>query len=254
MTQTLKLGKAPAKYDPKLIHLSQFETTTTPPKQAPIGFGHYKTISADWGMLGNDSLGDCVWAGSAHETMILTKLAGPVAVFSNASVISDYSACAGYNPANPNSDQGTDMGQAMSYRRNTGIADAYGKRHLVGAYMGLEPGNWTQLLEALYAFEVVGIGIEFPQSAMDQFNAGQPWSVVKGNSPIEGGHYIPVVGRPNLNYVEVVTWGTAIRMTKAFYQKYNDESYAFVSQEDLTNGKSIEGYDMTALSAILAKL
>lgn len=248
-----KLGKAPAKYDPKLIHLSEFESATKPPTIAPVGFGHYKTMSPDWGMLGNDNVGDCVFAGAAHETMLLTKLGGPAAVFNDKAVLSDYSAVTGYNPANPNSDQGTDMGQAMSYRRHTGVVDAYGKRHLVGAYLALEPGNWNQLLEALYAFEVVGIGIEFPGSAMDQFNANKPWTVVKGSS-IEGGHYIPVVGRPTSTYAELVTWGRAIQMSKAFYQKYNDESYAFVSQEDLVAGKSAEGYNLTDLGSILKAL
>jgi hypothetical protein len=88
---------------------------------------------------------------------------------------------------------------------------------------------------------------------MDQFNHGKPWTVVKG-SPNEGGHYIPVVGHPTLNYVYLVTWRRKIRLSKAFYQKYNDETFAFISPESLKNNKSPAGYDLVTLNEILGQL
>lgn len=253
-----KLGKNPAKYDPKQIHLTDIESTVNP-VIAPVGFDSTSTIGSltyDWKMLGNDQFGDCVWAGADHETeVLLHDGTGSIGNFGDGSTtaLKDYAACTGFNPNDPNSDRGTDMSVAMSYRRKTGIVDALGKRHKVGAYVALEPGNWNQLLEALYAFRVVGIGIEFPQSAMDQFNANKPWTVVKGSS-IEGGHYIPVVGHPSLSYTYLITWGRKIKMSKAFYQKYNDETYAYVSVEDLKSNKSPAGYDYTTLNSILAEL
>lgn len=247
-----KTGKKPAQYDAKQIHLLDI-TPTIKPMTAPVGFSPFKLVKSAWGMLGNDRVGDCVFAGSAHETMVLTAIGGYQAAFNDSVVLSDYSYLTGYNPANPYSDQGTDMRQAMSYRRHTGVADSRGVRHKIGAYLALEPGNWTQLLQALYAFQVVGVGIEFPGSAMDQFNAKKPWTVVAGASN-EGGHYIPVVGHSTTNYVELITWGRVTKMSKAFYQKYNDESYVFVSTEDLVGGKSPQGYDLNALTQIMAAL
>lgn len=248
----MKTGKKPAQYDAKLLHLSDFESVKVP-VIAPIGYGHYQKIKQNWGMLGNDRVGDCVLAGADHETMILTSITGKTASFTEGTAVSDYSAITGYNPRDPSTDQGTYMKDAMSYRRHTGILDSNNKRHKVGAYLALEPGNWTQLLQALYAFTVVGIGIEFPDSAMDQYFANKPWTVVKG-SAVDRGHYIPVVGRPTSTYLEIVTWGRAMRMSETFYKKYNDESYVFISNEGLVNGISPEGYNLTDLNNILAAL
>jgi hypothetical protein len=39
--------------------------------------------------------------------------------------------------------------------------------------MALAPGNPDQLALAIYLFGAIGIGIKFPNTAMDQFNAGK---------------------------------------------------------------------------------
>ena len=88
------------------------------------------------------------------------------------------------------------MQAAASYRRKTGVIDTKGKRHKIVAYLALTKGNLDQHVSAAYLFGAVGVGIQFPASAMDQFNAGKPWDVVSG-AKIEGGHYIPLVGRYN---------------------------------------------------------
>ena len=82
----------------------------------------------------------------------------------------------------------------LKYRVKTGIVDAAGARHKIGAFVKLDSKDLTQIFQAMYLFQVVGIGIEFPNSAMAQFNAGQPWDVVPG-AQIEGGHYIPCLAK-----------------------------------------------------------
>lgn len=143
------------------------------------------------------------------------------------------------------------MSVAASYRRKTGIVDATGQRHTIAAYLALAPGNLTQLYQALYLFGTVDIGIEFPASAMTQFNQGKTWSVVTG-SPIEGGHAICAVAKRS--HLEIVTWGRTQAMTTGFYRKFNDETLAMVSLEALTDGKSLEGFDYQQLTADLAAL
>jgi len=73
-----------------------------------------------------------------------------------------------------------------------------------GEYLALAPGNPNQL--AIYLFGAIGIGIKFPNTAMDQFNAGKPWDIAN-NAKIEGGHYIPGVGRDAKGNFVVVTLG-----------------------------------------------
>lgn len=255
----LKLGKKPAREGAYKFKLASYLTQAPP--VAPAVFGHTELVS-DYGMLGNDQYGDCVWAGAAHETMLWTAEAGSFTAFSDKGVLSDYSAVTGFTPTDPNSDQGTDMEEAAKYRRKTGVIDGKSKRHLVDAYLEL-PGvsargaNSPALISSIawssYVFGALGIGIEFPNSAMDQFNAGEPWSVVKG-SPIEGGHYIPLVGRrANGNFV-VVTWGALQEVTPEFLLAYVDEAVAYVSIESLKSGKTLEGFDIAALEASLSAL
>lgn len=242
----LKLGKTPARLGAVKLKFETYADTSALPK-VPKSFGHEGLI-ADWGMLGNDQVGDCVLAGGGHETMMWTKEGGVPVQFSTANTVKDYSRITGYNPADPNTDQGTDMQAAASYRQKMGLADANGKRHKIGAYLALRPGDLNQHLLAAYLFGAVGIGIEFPSSAMDQFNSGKPWSIVRG-SKIEGGHYVPVVAhRGNL---VVVTWGRTQQMTTTFFKKYNDESVVYLSPEMMVSGKSPEGFDMTSLMSDL---
>lgn len=251
----LKLGKAPARPRPKDIVLSEIVAAGTVLFPAPVGFGHEGVLPAKgWGMLGNDSYGDCVWAGAAHETMMINRMNGRDVAFDDTGVLSDYSAVTGFNPADPNTDQGTDMHAAMDYRRATGVVDSAGTRHQLGAYVSLEPGNWQQMLEALRAFDFVAIGFEFPGYAMDEFNAGKPWSFQKGGT-IDGGHYVPVVGRTHAWTIEVVTWGQTQAMGRKFFEAYNDEGFGVLTSETLNaGGVTPEGLNVAALQAALAAL
>jgi hypothetical protein len=248
------LGKAPAdkKTAPKLHFKDYFKGGLPTP---PASFGHETFIgSTGWGMLGNDTLGDCVCAGACHETMLYTaEGSGTAAIFANAQAIALYSAITGYSPKKPNSDNGTSMSAAAAYRHKSGIKDASGAIHKIGAYLALTKGNLAEHLCAAYLFGAVGVGIEFPAFAMTQFNDGQPWDVSKKNTAIEGGHYIPLVAnRANL---EVVTWGRLQGMTVAFFEKYNDESIVYLSPEILSgNGVTPEGFNLAALQADLKEL
>src|SRR5882757_1904530 len=113
----MKLGKLPARPNAVTFKLIDYAVALLVP---PKTFGHQK-LQTTWGMLGNDKYGDCVWAGAAHETMLWNKEASKTVTFTDNEVLSDYSAVTGFNPSDPNSDQGTDMQVAASYRRKTGI-------------------------------------------------------------------------------------------------------------------------------------
>jgi hypothetical protein len=246
-----KLGKLPARKDSVTFKLVSYLNMGQAP-QAPTSVSAKKWYPKAWDMLGNDQFGDCVWAGAAHETMLWNDEAKRIVTFTDNAVLSDYSAVTGFNVNDPNSDQGTDMQVAASYRRKTGIVDSQNNRHKVAAYLALTPKNVAQLKQAIYLFGAVGVGIEFPDSAMTQFDQNKPWSVVKGAS-IEGGHYIAAVGYTK-EYVYVVTWGKVIRMTWAFFEKYNDESVVYLSEEMLTNGLTPTGFNEAQLQADLKAL
>ncbi len=247
----LKLGKTPARPGSIPLRMADYlDLSKLPP--IPANFGHEAVVGADWGVLGNDTAGNCVFAGGCHETMLWNKEAGRTVAFTSANALSDYSAVTGYKATDPSTDNGTDMGLAATYRMNTGLIDANGIRHKVAAALSIDAGNVAQLKAAAYLFSAVGIGIEFPSTAMDQFNAGGEWLYVHGVK-IEGGHYVPLVGQRN-NVLHVVTWGRVQPMSQKFFATYCDEAVAYLSEEMLINGKSIDGFDKAALLADLGAL
>lgn len=249
-TTMYKLGKLPARKDAVKFKLSSYEKTALP--KPPLTFGHQGLVNP-WNMYGNDKYGDCVWAGAGHETLLWNKEVGKLVNFTDANILASYTAVTGFNPKDPNTDQGTDMELAAKYRRQTGLKDKNGTVHKVGAYLAIETGDVDQIKQAVYLYSAVGIGIQFPGSAMDQFNAGKPWDVVKG-AKIEGGHYVPVVGFDQ-NYVYVVTWGELQPVTYAFIKKYMDEGIAYLSTEFISKtGKTLDGFDITALTNDLKSL
>lgn len=243
---TLQLGKLPARPGAVQLKFSTYFNTTVLPTP-PATFGH-DVLVPSFPMFANDQYGDCLWAGAGHETQIWTaEGSGVSAKFADSNLLAAYSAVTGFRPNDPSTDNGTDMQLAASYRRRVGLRDIHGKRHKVGAYVALQPGNLDELYTAMWLFGAVGIGIEFPASAMDQFNSRQPWDVSTVNTNIDGGHYIPGAGH-HAGLINVITWGREIGMTEAFYKKYNDETLAYVSTETL-NGKglTLEGFDLRTL-------
>jgi hypothetical protein len=255
-----KLGKTPAR--PGAVKL-KFSTYFNAPKlpAPPATFGHYGVgLGLSWGMLANDAHSNCVFAGAAHETMVWTHRAGagqPVA-FTDKNVLDDYSVVTGFDPADPETDDGTDMVDAADYLRRTGVVVAAGNRHKIDSYLALEVGNVDQLALAAYLFGAVGVGINFPVSATQQFDAGRPWDILtlaqQQGDRIDGGHYIPCIGRNSDGNFLVVTWGRLHAMTPAFYRAHNDETLAYVSTDPIKNNLSPEGFGIDELRRDLAEI
>lgn len=263
-----KLGKRPATYRPDTVQWSDLKVKSANVQLPSPKYGGFGEVFHDgawpgWGMYGNgpcddgsindsslyafNGAGDCAWAGPAHETMVINHNAGrSVPRFTTLNVLNQYAQYLGlsdYTQLNANNDQGSDVQQVLQHRATTGLTDADGNTHKIAAYVSIEPGNVQDLWDALYLFECVGIGIQFANSAMDQFNANQMWSVVPG-AQIEGGHYIPLVGHPVASVWTCITWGKRQLMTQNFLKKYCDEAYAYISLEryNAVTGETLEHY------------
>jgi hypothetical protein len=243
-----KFGKTDARKGAISMRLSRYLAPKL--KAAPRNFGHYDLYPEDgWGMFGNDTWGDCVLAGGDHETMVLNLAAGRTVTFDEATALSDYSRITGFTPADPNTDQGTDMQAAASFRRKVGLIDQHGARHAIQAYAGVALAP-AKLAQAAHLFGTVGWGFRVPESAMEQFNKGETWHDV-GDTNILGGHYVPLVGRKNNRYA-FVSWGHLQWASASFVHAYGDEAITYFTPEMLRAGKSPEGLDTAALLADLA--
>ncbi len=245
----LCLGKNPARPNAIKFKLAAYaDFRMLPP--VPKDFGHEEAIPPiEFGMLGNDRVGDCVVAGGAHESQIFALMGGKRLTFNTADVLKDFQAITGVPPS---ATVGADMQQAASYRQHVGLLGADGKRHKIAAYLEISPGNLQQLYAAMYLFGAVGIGFQFPSTAFSQFRNHQSWHIVSGSSMTGSGHYVPAVAlRSN---IVTVTWGRFQAMRPSFYAAYCDEAVAYISQEALTAGKSPEGFDYQALLTDLQSL
>lgn len=236
MTQQLKLGRqAPTgaprvKLTADLIPAAAF----TPP---PAVDWYSKVPSSTWSMDGNDTVGDCTCAEVDHSTKARQVAAGNVEVRSTVNeVLAVYSAITGYNPNDPSSDQGAVMQDVRDYWRKHGITLG-GKVDQLTLFAEVDHTDLQLVRWCVSRFGAVALGINFPDSAMTQFDNGQPWDVVKG-ARIEGGHAISMVGY-DATYAYVITWGQVQKMTWAFFTKYVEEAWTDVST-DWVNSSSGE--------------
>lgn len=202
-----------------------------------------------WGMLGNDTVGDCTIAGLAHKRIgDVWANAGTILEVTTPEVLSFYENF-GYRPDDPSTDQGAVCQQVLETWQRLGFL---GEKPLAFARINLRSA--TELRQAIALFGQVYVGIDVPESAMQQFNDGEPWTVV-ANSPIEGGHCV-TFGAYDKDGVTAVTWGTLQKADWGFVKAYGKEAYVLISTDDYDpkTGKNRDGLNGAALESIYTKL
>lgn len=203
---------------------------------------------ASWPMYLNDSIGDCTCAAIGHVIQGWTAYSQgtAVAVPDNA-ILKAYEDVSGYDPATGANDNGAVEQDVLNYWRKTGVAG-----HKIGGFAELASlDNLTLAKQALQYFGTVYLGIQVPSSAMEQFDAGEPWDFV-GDWNIEGGHAVPVQywTTDRKGEIEVVTWGQRQRMTRSFWYQYVEEAWVVFSADWLNAaGDDPDGISRAALRA-----
>lgn len=213
------------------------------------------------GMLGNgpdDSVssgfqgcGDCVYACDGHITEQQTDIGqGAETVVTGAEAVSVYSAQTGYDPSTGANDNGDTVQNGLDYMRKTGFSG-----HKVAAFAQLDITNLEDVKLAVSEFGAVDLALNFPSSAMGQFNSGQEWDVVANDGGSLGGHCVLLVAYDDTS-MTVVTWGKLQKMTYAFFVKYFVEAWALISEAWVNNasGRDPEGVDKYAFGTQFAAL
>lgn len=241
---TGRLGKREPRHDDRTLHLSRY-ITAPPAAPARVGWWH-RTMP--WGMLGNDRLGDCVFAARAHAILSVTTFGdGEATEPTEAQAVRAYELVAGYNPADPSSDRGTVYLDAMNAWRNGRLKSVDGDQIDAYASVGLK-----NLRYAIAELGPVQIGLAMPLSAQGQ----KRWTVKPGPDAQPGswgGHAVPAVGYTRTG-VWFITWGQPVFATNAFVANYMDEGYAVVSRRFLKAGRAPSGLDLPGLLEAAAAL
>lgn len=241
----VRLGKNSARHDPRTFAYAAYRTgVATAPAHAHWGHG------LQFAMLDNDKYGDCVEAGYAHQVQIWGDRAGMPVVPSDAETVAAYTAIAGFNPADPSTDKGTDILTALGYWKSTGMGGVQ-----IDAYAALNPRDQAQMSEAIAWYGGAYIGLQLPISAQGQ--VGHEWTVTTGKDARPGswgGHCVPVCGYDE-KQLWCVTWGALQPMTWQFMQTYVDEAYVLLAHEWIeASGESPSKLAWGQLLADLANL
>jgi hypothetical protein len=246
-----KLGKLPPKAHPKTLMLSKYMTADLPTPAEKV-YREYKTPPAAIQMFGNDEYGDCTCAGAANLLILWTCHTGTVVIPTLDEVLAMYAAvCPGFSPGPPVvNDNGAAMTDVLNYLQTTGIAG-----HKILGWAAIDFTNIVQRKLACQWFGATYVGVNFPSAAMNQFDAGQPWEVVDGDT-IEGGHAIirPGYGADGDDYVTWAKWDQ--KASAAWSAAYVEEEYAIITQDwiDQATQKTPGGLDLVTLQADLAAL
>jgi hypothetical protein len=247
-TGNLRTGRLPAEPARPRLELRSALGVTLPPVPVSVEYSAIPNV----GMLGNDGAGDCVEAAVGHTVEQDTVYAtGTEQVVTTEQALGLYTALTGFDPSDPNTDQGTVVQDALDYWRKTGVFGG----HKLAAFAAVKVSDFSEVELAVNLFGQVIIGFNFPDSAMDQFNAGQPWTVVKG-SPLDGGHCVTLIGY-DADWLYVITWGQIQKMDRAFWTKYVDEAWVGITTDTINaQGASAFGgvIDLPTLGADFAAL
>lgn len=228
-----KLGRQPRRCDPRTLQLAKYlETAGAVLPPAPLTKNWGDKVSA-WGMMLNDTLGDCTIASAAHMVLSASTNNEAPKTISDADIQTAYSAVSGYVAGDPSTDNGAVELDVLNYWRQTGIGG-----DKIEAYAAIDLSeNEALIKQAIWLFGGIYIGVDLPLSAQDQ----DVWNItgadaanghlIGRNQPGSwGGHAIPVLGYDTQAY-QCVTWGAAKWMTKAWFDAYVTEAYVVISPD-----------------------
>ncbi len=248
--RNIKLGKAPARHDPRTLQLAKYIPTGSIP--APPALDDWSKKVRNWPMMLNDSLGDCTCACAGHMIEQWTTYASTQVIPPDNSILQAYEAVSGYNPADPNTDRGAVILDVLNYWRQTGVAG-----HQIQAFASLEPKNHGEVKDAVALFGNCYLGVQLPLSAQNQ----AVWAVPPGGAKGQGepgswgGHAIPIV-QYDTRGLTVITWGATKRMSWGFLDAYCDEAYAVLSSDWINNVTNLapDKFNLAQLQADLTAI
>ncbi len=192
---------------------SQFLESMPP---APLASDNTDGI-IDWGMMGNDVLGDCTMAGLGHSIQIATINTGALESLSTSQIVTEYEVCCGYNPYNPSSDQGGEESNVLL--KVSSCPTGFCGQKLLG-YVSPDPKNLDHVRKAIAFFGSVYVGVELPNSVQTQ----KIWTPVSSDGGPAGGHCM-ISGKYDSTQISFITWGENQLATWDWWLKYVDECH-----------------------------
>lgn len=243
----MKLGKLPPFRDERVHDFARFVSSELP-APAPISWLGDQT---EWGMLKNDQLGDCTIASKLHGLQVVTKNANIEFQPTDAEALTYYEEIDGYDPSDPNSDQGGIISDVLLWIAKNGM-----QGFELGGYCRVDPQNDLHVNQAICLFGVLDVGLALPLSAQ----TADVWDLPEGQAFTGdwapgswGGHDVSIHAFETNGDLLCITWGEVKRITRRWFKAYCDEAYALLWQAWIENGgKAPSGFDYATLEKDLA--
>ena len=240
-----RLGRKAVKRDSRTLKLRAYAGTLPPP---PATVDYSKGI-LQFGMMLNDTLGDCTIAGCAHAVQIWTANSTSEITLPDSTILAYYEQWDGYVSGDPSTDNGGVELDVLNDWRKSSFAG-----HILTAYADPDVTNVTEIKQAINLFLGIYIGMNVTNQVME--SAGNPvvaWDQT-GVTSSAGGHAVYVVGY-DATYFYFVSWGQVYKMTLAYWQANVDEAHALMSPDLLgSSGLSASGFNTSQLLADLAAI
>jgi hypothetical protein len=233
----LMCGRLPALMPAGLRELGYYSAGPLPAPPSSVAAPEV----TDWGMLGNDTYGDCGVAGLEHGFMADAEVTHDTETFPDTDQAVDY-----YLAYTKGQDTGVVLSQYLQHVRQAGY---YGHKVTAYAPVGVQDIPALHTVVAFYDFAYTGIRVT--QAMQAAFQNGQPWDMETLLSPVAGGHCIPLVGYDD-RFLYAITWGQVQAITYPAWHFIAEEAWAVITGE-LAEGDG-RGINLAALNSDLDKL
>lgn len=195
-----------------------------------------KRMTLPWGEMANRDVGDCVPAARYHHRQACSaNVAGQTEVITDQRVLHDYTMITGYDPARPETDNGTVPLDALCYWARKGEILGFGL---------VDHTDDAHVCAALQLFGGLFTAYDLPSSWID----AQTWDATERDAAIAGGHMVYHCGHDRRGNLATVTWGEVRVTTQAGRRQRCSEMWVIIDQAWLdAHGKTLQGLDLAGL-------
>ncbi len=192
-----------------------------PPPPGPLGRAQFIAAGLMWL---NNLIGDCTAAAKANFLTLWAAAHGIALTITDAEVEAFYSASCGYNPADPNTDQGGNMDEVAAAFTSIGLAGHKARRFLV-----VDPRHRDHVKHAVNRYGGCDMGLALPLTAQTQ----SVWDLdvtqgAKAEPGSWGGHDAMIFDYNDIGPI-FRTWQEDIQSTWIWLDAYADEGIAYFS-------------------------
>lgn len=212
-------GRLPVKPDGEKFALKWAHEYAAGPLPAPQYPVDVSSGISDWGMDGNDRVGDCTFAGRLHYQLAKAATGGEAPPAETADQL-----VAEYFAYTHGQDVGANIADLLLYWYHKGT---------ILAFAPVDHTDPAQCDAAMAAFHGLYCGVDLTDDADDLFEQGQPWTIAHGELPDPSeGHCVLRVTADGSAYDGYVTWGAIQQATREWSGACLEEAWVIITPED----------------------